>query len=107
MPGLCENPDHAGHCADILKALAHPLRLRIIALLCEGDENVSGLGRRLGARQASISQQLRILRLNGLVDAERADGFSIYRLAEPRLVDMVRCVERCGTPIELQEASNA
>ena len=107
MTSLCEDPDLAGHCADILKALAHPLRLRIVALLCEEDENVSGLARRLGAGQSAVSQQLRILRLNGLVDVERADGFSIYRLREPRLVDMVRCVERCGTPSDLQEASDA
>ncbi len=106
MSPLPDNADHAEHCADILKALAHPLRLRIIALLCEADENVSGLARRLGARQSAISQQLRILRLNGLVDAERAEGFSVYRLAEPRLRQMVACVERCGTPVVLQEASN-
>jgi DNA-binding transcriptional ArsR family regulator len=107
MSGLCDNPDHADHCANILKALAHPLRLRIIALLCEGDENVSSMAGRLGARQSSISQQLRILRLNSLVDVERADGFSIYHLAKPRLVDIIRCVERCGIQSELQEVSNA
>ena len=107
MTPLPDDPDHADHCADILKALGHPLRLRLIALLCESDENVSGIARRLGARQSAVSQQLRILRLNGLVDAERSDGFSVYRLARPRLVDIIRCVERCGAPNDLQEASNA
>ena len=107
MTPLPDDPDHAEHCADILKALGHPLRLRLIALLCESQENVAGIARRLGARQSAVSQQLRILRLNGLVDAERSDGFSVYRLAEPRLRQLVACVERCGTPIDLLEASNA
>ena len=82
--------------AEILKAVAHPLRLRLVALLCEHEETVGGLGRALGAPQAIVSQQLRILRMHRLVDAIRGHGFVTYRLREPRLRDLVRCVESCG-----------
>ena len=47
-----------------------------------------------GASQAIVSQQLRI-RSPGLVAATREDGFARYRLAEPALVDLVCCMERC------------
>ena len=79
----------------MLKAVAHPLRLRIVAILCEGEENVTALSEKVGATQAIVSQQLRILRGNGLVEASRAGGFARYRIAEQNLRGLVRCMERC------------
>lgn len=89
------DPQLASRAAEMMKALAHPLRLRIIALLCERRHHVTALAGRLGARQSIVSQQLRILRSHGLVRAMRADGHAYYRIAEPRLHDMVRCIEGC------------
>ena len=43
-----------------------------------------------------VSQQLRILRLRGLVAVNRRQGFAFYRLAEPALEDLVGCMERCS-----------
>jgi len=94
-PPLREDPDRAAHLADVLKAVAHPLRLRIVALLCAGEQHVSGLVEALGAAQPLVSQQLRILRSQGLVEATREDGFAFYRLAEPALRELVCCMEKC------------
>jgi DNA-binding transcriptional ArsR family regulator len=66
-----------------------------VSLLCEGEENVGGIAAGLGLPQAIVSQQLRILRLGGLVESTRQGGFAVYRLAEPRLKDLVRCLEKC------------
>lgn len=85
----------AAHLAEVLKAVAHPLRLRIIALLCQGEEHVNALADRLAAPQPVVSQQLRILRSSGLVAATRQDGFARYRLLEPALRELVSCMERC------------
>ena len=86
----------ADHVADVLKAVAHPLRLRIVAVLCEGEENVTALAEKVEASQAIVSQQLRILRSRGLVAASREGGFATYRLVEQNLRGLVRCMERCG-----------
>ncbi|WP_242335889.1 MULTISPECIES: helix-turn-helix transcriptional regulator [Anaeromyxobacter] len=94
-PPLASDPARAGRIAEVLKAVAHPLRLRIVASLCREELNVSTLAERLGASQAIVSQQLRILRSLGLVAATREDGFARYRLAEPALEDLVCCMERC------------
>lgn len=94
-PPISTDPGRAAHVADVLKALAHPLRIRIVAILCEGDENVSGLAERLGAGQAIVSQQLRILRSHGLVAASRTKGFAHYRILEQNLHGLVRCMEKC------------
>jgi ArsR family transcriptional regulator len=87
--------ERAGRLAEMLRAVAHPLRLRIIALLCGQETNVNTLAERLPAAQAIVSQHLRILRMSRLVEVTRAGGEARYRLAEPHLVDLIRCVESC------------
>jgi ArsR family transcriptional regulator len=92
---LADNGAKAERIAEVLKAVAHPLRIRIVALLCQGETHVGGLAEKLGVSQAIVSQQLRILRLNDLVAVTREDGFARYRLAEPHLRDLVCCMEKC------------
>ncbi len=91
-----DDAERAEHCANVLKAVAHPLRLRIVAVLCQGEAHVNALAERLGASQAIVSQQLRILRMHGLVEARRRDGFAWYRLLEPNLRTLVACMDRCS-----------
>jgi DNA-binding transcriptional ArsR family regulator len=93
---LHQNIDRAQHLAEMLKALAHPIRLRIIALLCQGRQHVTGLSEQLDVPQAIISQQLRILRMKGLVLVERSQGYAYYRLGEPQLENLVHCMEGCS-----------
>jgi ArsR family transcriptional regulator len=95
-PRISADAQRAEHVAEVLKAVAHPLRLRIVASLCQREENVGALAERLGASQAVVSQQLRILRSHGLVAATRAGGFARYRLVERNLRGLVRCMEGCG-----------
>lgn len=85
----------AARIAEVLKAVAHPIRLRIVASLCRGEECVNALAERLAATQPIVSQQLRILRSHGLVSARRENGHAWYRLAEPALEDLVCCMEKC------------
>jgi DNA-binding transcriptional ArsR family regulator len=94
--GVARDALRATEVAEILKAVAHPLRLRIIAILCAEEISVNALAARLGAPQAVVSQQLRILRMHRLVVAARQNGHASYRLREPRLRDLVRCVEGCA-----------
>jgi DNA-binding transcriptional ArsR family regulator len=93
---VADNAERAGEIAEILKAVAHPLRLRIVALLCKSEAEVNALAERLGAPQAIVSQQLRILRMHRLVRASRANGRATYRLHESRLRDLVNCMEHCS-----------
>lgn len=92
---VLREPEFAQRISEILKSLAHPLRIQIVALLCSGPMHVNGLAEELGAKQSVISQQLRILRMNQLVQADRVGGFAHYSLAEPNLVNLVHCMEGC------------
>jgi DNA-binding transcriptional ArsR family regulator len=87
--------DPARAIADVLRAVAHPVRLRLIEILCGGEAHVSALVKQLGVAQPIVSQQLRVLRLHGLVAVTRDAGFARYRLAEESLRDLVACMSRC------------
>jgi len=91
---IMEN-DSCTRVVEILKAIAHPVRLRIVEALCGGDAHVSALAEALDLNQAIVSQQLRILRMSGLVEATREKGFAVYRLTEPHLKDLMGCMHRC------------
>lgn len=71
--------------ANYFKALAHPARLQILAILRQGEACVCHLEAILQRRQAYISQQLMVLKEAGLL-AERKEGlFVFYSLANPHL----------------------
>jgi ArsR family transcriptional regulator len=91
-PSLLE-PSIAEHAAVLLRAIAHPVRLRVLAVLRQGEANVSQLTDRLGVPQAVVSNQLAILRMNGLVEVRRAGGFAWYSLNPSRLCEAVGCLD--------------
>jgi ArsR family transcriptional regulator len=95
MSTITDDSGFSEHLAFLLKALAHPARLRIIAALSEGSVSVGALSERLALGQAIVSQQLRILRMEGLVKSERSEGLALYSLAEPRLRSLLKCLEKC------------
>ena len=73
----------AEQAAKLLKALANPDRLLLLCHLVELERSVGELGELTGIAQPSLSQQLSVLRAEGLV-ATRRDGKSIfYRIEEP------------------------
>jgi DNA-binding transcriptional ArsR family regulator len=67
----------AKEASEFLKALAHPSRLLILCILCEGEKSVTELEHLLALRQPTVSQQLARLRSDGLVGTRR-DGKTIY-----------------------------
>jgi ArsR family transcriptional regulator len=95
MKTLRKDTEHAAHAASRLKALGHPLRLQIVSILSEGDAHVNALAEELGVPQSAVSQHLRILRMEGLVNAERREGFAFYHLTEPKLRTLLSCIESC------------
>jgi len=95
MADLKDDPSRAAETAEILKALSHPARLLIVAQLCGREAHVSDLAASLNVPQSLVSQQLRILRMAGLVASSRKGGFAVYRLAQPRLVELLHCLEGC------------
>ena len=64
--------------AELLKTLAHPVRLCIVnGLLKKGECNVSYMQSCLGTPQSTISQHLQKLRTAGIIEARR-NGLEVY-----------------------------
>ncbi len=81
--------------SETLKALGHPIRLRIVDLLNSRAHNVGEIAGLLVVDSAIVSQQLKILRMSGLVQASRRDGHSYYSLAMPQLRNLLECLKSC------------
>ena len=75
---------------DLLKALAHPVRLRVLALLRGGELCVCQITEILGVPTSTVSEHLTELRRSGLL-TERKDGRWVYYalLPEESLEDLV------------------
>lgn len=74
---LSELKKNAGKATSLLKGLANEDRLLLLCQLVSGEKAVSELERLTGIRQPTLSQQLGVLRNEGLV-ATRRDGKWIY-----------------------------
>ncbi len=84
------------HLVEVLKAIAHPVRLQIVLLLCEQKHTVSELQQVIGVRPSGVSQHLAQLRRLGLVSVERSDNGRRYQLKETQLRQLLNCLLRCG-----------
>ena len=80
--------------ASVLKAMGHPLRLRILCMLAGGEEiSVQDLVERVGTTQSNVSQHLSLLRDAGVICARRDATRVYYRLAAQefeRLLTLLR-----------------
>ena len=67
-------------CADQLKALSEPIRLRIVDILRHGEMTVGDIAELLETELVTVSHHLKILRHAGLIEVERDGRFMVYRL---------------------------
>jgi ArsR family transcriptional regulator len=80
--------------AEVLKTVAHPLRLRIVELLESGEKSVTELKELLGVTQPLTSQHLSQMRMRGVL-ASRRDGSQVYySIANPDVVKVIHCIRR-------------
>jgi ArsR family transcriptional regulator len=75
--------------AACLKAMSHPLRLSILAILADGEKNVQELTRQLGTSQSNVSQHLAQMRARDLVAARREGNQVHYSVRNPKVLKLV------------------
>lgn len=93
---IVKDVELARRLAEVLKALAHPLRLRLVASLCREPQTVGALCAELDVRQSMVSQHLAVLRMVGLVEADRGGGTATYSIREPGLQRLIACLADCN-----------
>lgn len=72
-----------------IKAMGHPLRLKILCLLGNQEVSVQDIVEHVGTSQSNISQHLAILRDKGVLATRKEANFVYYRIADPRTLKLV------------------
>jgi DNA-binding transcriptional ArsR family regulator len=80
--------------AEFFKALAHPLRIRILELLRRRECSVQELQVALGFDQAAVSQQLAVLRARGVVTARKEGTTVRYSMRDPAVGELLDTARR-------------
>jgi len=80
--------------AEILKTVAHPVRLRIIDILEQGERSVNELCRLLNTAQPYTSQQLNLMKSKGILASRRDGNLMYYRVAHLGVVKVIHCVRQ-------------
>jgi DNA-binding transcriptional ArsR family regulator len=87
------NPEKLEAASELLRALAHPLRLQIVEFIDQNDAiNVNKIYNTLKLEQSITSQHLRVLRTTDLVSTEREGKFIHYRVDYDKIDKTVKAI---------------
>lgn len=92
----------AGRACALLKAMANEDRLLLLCQLAEGERNVGELQAHTGVVQPTLSQQLGILRDEGLVSTRREGKFVFYSLSSCEVLAVMQALYSsvCGSVVQ-------
>ncbi|MHC4622347.1 MAG: ArsR/SmtB family transcription factor [Planctomycetota bacterium] len=82
----------AKHVAEVLKAVAHPVRLQIIELLESGEKCVGEIVQSTGGKQAITSQQLNMMKDRGILSSRRDGARVYYRIENTNVIKLLHCI---------------
>lgn len=92
----------AQEASQLLKSLSHPDRLMLLCQLTQGEFCVGELEQKVGIKQPSLSQQLGVLRKEGIVDTRRESKQIFYSVKNEHALAVLTLLYNryCGTPID-------
>ena len=79
--------------AEILKAMAHPSRLKMLDALREGERCVGDLQELVGSDLSTVSRHLSVMRSAGLLSSRREGNQIFYELRVPCVMKTFACIE--------------
>ncbi len=79
---------------DLLKVIAHPVRIKILEDLVQGVKCVSDFEETLEISQPNVSQHLKLLRSYGIVDFFIDGRLKCYFLKEPLILDLLKLLKK-------------
>jgi len=95
IPQLMTRDEDIDRASRSLKAMSHPLRLKILCTLGDQEISVQDIVEHVGTSQSNISQHLAILRDKGILDSRKDANRVYYKVGDSRtlkLIDMMRDV---------------
>jgi len=86
---LIDKDEHIEQASHALKAMSHPLRLKILCVLGDQEVSVQDIVERVGTSQSNISQHLSILREKGILAARKDANKVYYRIGDPKILNLI------------------
>jgi ArsR family transcriptional regulator len=80
--------------AELFRSLAHPVRVRALEVLADGERSVTELAAEVGVEPSHLSQQLAVLRRADLVTTRREATTVFYAIRHPLLVELLAVARR-------------
>ena len=80
--------------AEFFKALAHPVRIRILEILVRGGRSVHELQEALGVDQPTVSQQLAILRGKNIIVGRKQGSNIYYSCRDPAIFEFLDAAKK-------------
>nr|WP_295971048.1 metalloregulator ArsR/SmtB family transcription factor [uncultured Bacillus sp.] len=80
--------------AEFFKALSHPLRIKILEVLSEGEMGVNEIQNTIGSEGSAVSQQLMILRSKNIVVGQKNGNRVIYSLRDPLIIELLQVAKQ-------------
>lgn len=97
---LIDHQEHIEIAARALKAISHPLRLKILCVVGDQEVCVQDIVEAVGTSQSNISQHLAILRDKGVLTTRKDANRVFYRVADQRTLQLIVMMREvfCGIP---------
>lgn len=86
---LLQGDDDIDRASRALKAMSHPLRLKILCTLGDQEVSVQDIVERVGTSQSNISQHLAILRDKGILTSRKDANRVFYRVSDNRTLALI------------------
>ena len=80
--------------AEFFKALAHPIRIRVLEILVRGGRSVHELQEALDLDQPTVSQQLAVLRAKNIVEARKDGTAVLYTVRDVSIAELLEIARR-------------
>ncbi len=77
--------DQVNSTSEILKSIAHPIRLKILCFLMEGEKTVGEIEKEFGSSISNISQHLTVLRKMDLIKRRKEANFMYYSIKDTKM----------------------
>lgn len=85
--------DQVNYTSELLKSIAHPIRLKILCFLIDGEKTVSQIEHEFGSTISNISQHLTILRKMYIINRRKEANFMYYSLKDDRVLTLIKTLK--------------
>ena len=91
--------------AEFFKTLSHPIRIRVLELLSDGERSVGELLREVEIEASNLSQQLAVLRRAGLVTTRKVGSTVYYSIVSKDIADLLAVARTILTSVVSDQLS--